>query len=127
VSVPYPASDGGVGATPGKAANFDDLGDAEKVKFSETETAATLAHLDKLLRDLDELGAGVDDSDGFVSVALGFDGHLVDIQIADGVGTVMTNIELENRLNRLFAAGTEGINHMRAELWRNVERDDTER
>jgi len=28
------------------------------VKFSENETAATLAHLDKLLRDLDELGAG---------------------------------------------------------------------
>ena len=35
------------------AAGFDDLGDAEKVKFSQTETTATLAHLNELLRELE--------------------------------------------------------------------------
>ena len=123
MSTPSPAASGGDGRARISAANFHDLGDAEKVKFSENETAATLAHLDKLLRDLDELGVGVDDPDGLVSVNLGFDGRLVDIQIADAVGTVLTNIELENRLNRLFAAGTAGVNEMRAELWQNVSED----
>lgn len=120
MSTPSPAASGGDERARISAANFHDLGDAEKVKFSQNETAATLAHLDKLLRDLDELGAGVDDPDGLVSMHLGFDGRLVDIQIADAVGTVLTNIELENRLNRLFAAGAEGVNEMRAELWQNV-------
>ena len=100
--------------------NFDDLGDAEKVKFVEAETASTLAHLDKLLRDLDDIGAGVDAPDGLVSLSLGFDGHLVEIRIADAIGQVMTNIELENRLTRLFAAGTQGITAMREELWNDA-------
>lgn len=99
------------------AANFDNLGDAEKVKFVQNETAGTLAHLDKLLRDLDDLGAGVDDPDGLVSLSLGFDGHLVEIRIADAVGQVLTNIDLENRLNRLLAAGTTGITEMREQFW----------
>lgn len=117
---PQAASGGDPRARPVSAANFYDLGDAEKVKFSENETAATLAHLDKLLRELDDLGAGVDDPDGLATISLGFDGHLVEIQIADGVGKVLTNLELENRLNRLFAAGTEGVNGMRTDLWQSV-------
>ncbi|WP_342228849.1 hypothetical protein [Mycobacterium avium] len=100
-----------------RAANFDNLGDAEKVKFVQNETAGTLAHLDKLLRDLDDIGAGVDDPDGLVSLSLGFDGHLIEIHIADAIGQVMTNIDLENRLNRLFAAGTKGITDIREEFW----------
>jgi hypothetical protein len=107
------------------AETFDNLGDAEKVKFVQNETAGTLAHLDKLLRDLDGIGAGVDDPDGLVSLSLGFDGHLVDIQIADAVGHVITNIDLEDRLNRLIAAGTEGITDMRDEFWKNAV-DDSE-
>jgi hypothetical protein len=79
-----------------------------------------------LLRDLDELGAGVDDPDGFVSLSLGFDGHLVEIEIADAVGKVMTNIELENRVNRLFAAGTQGVNGMRADLWESAVEEGTD-
>ncbi|WP_431241085.1 hypothetical protein ACQ86B_28710 (plasmid) [Mycolicibacterium aichiense] len=107
----------GPGPRPDRAVNFDDLGDAEKVKFVQNETASTLAHLDKLLRDLDDIGAGVDDPDGLVSLSLGFDGHLVEIQIADAIGQVMTNIDLENRLNSLFAAGAKGVADMRDELW----------
>ncbi len=120
MTTPQPGPSGTGAPGPASAANFYDLGDAEKVKFSENETAATLAHLDKLLSDLDELGAGVDDPDGLVSLSLGFDGRLLEIRIADAVGKVMTNLELENRLNRLFAAGTEGVNGMRAELWQNA-------
>lgn len=120
MTAPQPASQGNGGSTPTGAANFYDLGDAEKVKFAESETAATLAHLDKLLSDLDELGAGVDDPDGLVSLSLGFDGHLLEIRIAEAVGKVMTNLELENRLNNLLAAGTEGINGMRANFWQDA-------
>ena len=120
---PRMSGPGNTGPPRPTAANFYDLGDAEKVKFSENETAATLAHLDKLLRDLDELGAAVDDPDGLVSLSLGFDGHLVEIRIADAIGKVMTNIDLENRLNRLFAAGTEGVNGLRAEFWQEAAED----
>jgi hypothetical protein len=95
---------------------FNDLADAEKVKYSQTETAATLAHLDKLLTDLDGLRAGVDDPDGLISFTLGFDGRLLDLQIADAIGQVMTNLELEKRLNSLLAAGTEGVDAMRHDL-----------
>jgi hypothetical protein len=95
---------------------FDDLGDAEKVKFSQTETAATLAHLDKLLRELDDLRAAVDDPEGLISLTLGFDGRLLEVRLADAIGRVMTNLELEKRLNGLFAAGTKGVDEMRADL-----------
>jgi hypothetical protein len=98
------------------ASGFKDLGDAEKVKFSQTETAATLAHLEQLLRELEGLRAGVDDPDGLVSLTLGFDGRLVDVRIADAVGHVMTNLELEKRINGLFAAGTNGVDQMRDDL-----------
>jgi hypothetical protein len=98
------------------ASGFNDLGDAEKVKFSQTETAATLAHLEQLLRDLEGLRAGVDDPDGLVSLTLGFDGRLVDVRIADAVGHVMTNLELEKRINGLFAAGSKGVDQMRDDL-----------
>lgn len=96
--------------------NFDDLGDAEKVKFSQTETAAALAHLDELLSELDGLQARVDDPEGLVALTLGFDGRLLEVHIADAIGHVMTNLELEKRLNSLFAAGTKGVDEMREDL-----------
>jgi hypothetical protein len=98
------------------AGGFENLGDAEKVKFSQAETAATLAHLDELLRELDGLRAGVDDPDGLISLTLGFDGRLLELRIAEDIGRVMTNLELEKRLNSLFATGTRGVDAMRADL-----------
>ena len=102
--------------SPTGAAGFDDLGDAEKVKFSQNETAATLAHLDELLSDLDGLRAQVDDPDGLISLTLGFDGRLLELRIAEGIGQVMTNLELEKRLNTMFAAGAKGVATMRDDL-----------
>ena len=99
------------------ASGFDDLADEEKVKFSQTESAATLARLDQLLSDLDGLRAAVEDPDRYISFVLGFDGRLLNLQIADGVGQVMNNLELEARLNRLIAAGAEGVDQMRAILF----------
>ena len=99
------------------ASGFDDLADAEKVKFSQTECAATLARLDQLLRDLDGLRAAVDDPDGYISLVVGFDGRLLSVHIADGIGAVMNNLELERRLNRLIAAAGDGVEQMRAELF----------
>lgn len=96
---------------------FDDLGDAEKVKFSQTETAAALVHLDELLSELDGLRARVDDPDGLVALTLGFDGRLLEVQIAGDIGHIMTNLELEKRLNSLFAAGTKGVDEMRDDLF----------
>jgi hypothetical protein len=98
------------------ASGFKDLGDAEKVKFRQTETAATLAHLEQLLRELEGLRAGADDPEGLVSLSLGFDGRLVEVRIADAIGHVMTNLELEKRINGLFAAGTKGVDQMRDDL-----------
>ena len=74
--------------SPSGAEGFDDLGDAEKVKFRQTETAATLAHLDELLSELAGLRARVDDPDGLISLTLGFDGRLLELRIADGIGHV---------------------------------------
>ena len=102
--------------SPTGAAGFDDLGDAERVKFSQTETAAALAHLDELLSELDGLRARVDDPDRLVSLTLGFDGRLLELRIADAIGHVMTNLELEKRLNSLFAAGTKGVDAMREDV-----------
>lgn len=95
---------------------FNNLGDAEKVKFSQAETAATLSRLDDLLNALDGLRAGVDDPEGLVSLTLGFDGRLLEVRIADAIGTVMTNLELEKKLNSLFSAGNKGVDEMRGEI-----------
>lgn len=92
---------------------FYSLGDAEKVKFTEEELPAVLARIDKLLTDLEQLGVGVEDDEGLVSLTFGFDGQLVDIALADAIGHVMTNLELEKRLNKLFADGTGGVAEMR--------------
>lgn len=95
---------------------FSNLGEAEKVKFSETETVAALAHLDNLLDELDGLRAGVDDPEGFVSLILGFDGRLLEVRLADAIGNVMTNLQLEKKLNDLFVAGNQGVAEMRRDI-----------
>ena len=98
------------------ADEFNNLGDAEKVKFSQNETAATLSRLDNLLNELDGLRAAIDDPEGLVSLTLGFDGRLLEVRIADAIGNVMTNLQLEKKLNGLFVAGNKGVDEMRGEI-----------
>jgi hypothetical protein len=38
------------------------------------------------------------------------------LRTADAIGRVMTNLELQKRLNNLFAAGTKGVDAMREDL-----------
>ena len=54
--------------------------------------------------------------DDLISCTLGFDGRLLEVRIADAIGHVMDNLELEKRINGLFAAGTKGVDGMRADL-----------
>jgi hypothetical protein len=75
--------------------------------LSAEHAASHLAQLDELFRELDGLRPRVDDPDGLISLTLGFDGRLLELQIADAIGHLMTNLELEKRLNSLFAAGDQ--------------------
>ena len=59
----------------------------------------------------------MEDPDGYISFVLDFDGRLLDLKIADAILHVMTNLELEARLNRLIAAGEDGVDRMRADLF----------
>jgi hypothetical protein len=63
------------------APGFDELGDAEKVKYSKAELAATLGRLDDMIARLSALRTEVDDPDGLVRFRLGDDGRLMTLFI----------------------------------------------
>ena len=71
---------------------FDDLGDAEKVKFVEAELAATLNKLDDMIAKLTGLRTEVEDPDGLVRFTLGDDGRLLSLFIDDAVRTSLNNL-----------------------------------
>jgi len=108
------------GGADGGAANFDDLGDAEKVKYSEAEIASTLSKLDDMIARLTALRTAVDDPDGLVRFTLGDDGRLLELFIDDAVRTSLTNLGLERKLNDLFAAGNEAMSLSRKQFWEGV-------
>ena len=83
---------------------FDDLGDADKVKYSQAELAATLADLDAKLARLAALRTQAEDSDGLVRFTLGPDGRLLDLFIDDSVPRRLTNLALEEKLNEMLEA-----------------------
>jgi hypothetical protein len=101
---------------------FDDLGDAEKVKYSETEVASTLGKLDQLIAALSALRTDVDDPDGLVRFTLGDDGRLLTLFIDDSVGTQLTNLGLEQKLNTLLEHGNQAVRLTRGQ-WRDSMRD----
>jgi hypothetical protein len=96
---------------------FDDLGDTDKVKYSETEVAATLAELDDALTRLAALRTEVEDPDGMVRFTLGPDGRLLTLFIHDAAPTRLTNLALEQKLNGLFEATNEAVWQTRKEFW----------
>jgi hypothetical protein len=101
---------------------FEDLSDAEKVKYSENEVAATLGKLDQLIAALSELRTDVDDPDGLVRFTMGDDGRLLTLFIDDSVGTRLTNLGLEQKLNSLLQNGNQAVWRTRQQ-WRDRMRD----
>ena len=99
---------------------FEDLGDAEKVKFSEAEITATLSKLDDMIARLTGLRTEVDDPDGLVRFTLGDDGRLLTLFIDDAVRTSLNNLGLEKKLNDLFSAGNEAMRLSRKQFWDGV-------
>jgi hypothetical protein len=103
------------------ASGFDDLGPEEKVKFSEAEIAATLAKLDDAIARMAALRTDVDDPDGLIRFTLGDDGRLLTLFIQDNVGQLLTNIDLEDRLNGLLDAGNQAMRLTRSEFWASLD------
>jgi len=101
---------------------FEDLDDAGKVKYSEAEVDATLGKLDQLIAALSELRTDVDDPDGLVRLTMGDDGRLLTLFIDDSVGTRLTNLGLEQKLNSLLERGNQAVRLTR-QRWRDRMRD----
>ena len=99
------------------SSGFDDLGPEEKVKFSEAEIAATLARLDDAIARMAALRTEVEDPDGLIRFTLGDDGRLLTLFIQDNVGQLLTNLDLEDKLNRLLDAGNHAMRLSRSEFW----------
>jgi hypothetical protein len=99
---------------------FHELGDAEKVKYCETEVAATLGRLDDMIARLAALRTEVDDPNGLVRFTLGDDGRLLTLYIDDAVAASLTRLALENKLNDMIAAGNQAMRLSRKEFWDNA-------
>jgi hypothetical protein len=100
---------------------FDDLDDADKVKFSEAEVAAALAKLDDAIARMASLRTDVEDPDGFVRFTLGDDGRLLTLFIDDAARTSLTNLALEKKLNSLFEAGNQAMRSSRRQFWEGMQ------
>jgi hypothetical protein len=100
--------------------SFDDLGDAEKVKFCETELAATLTRLDDAIARLAALRTEVEDPAGLVRFTLGEDGRLLSLFVDDAAPHLLTNIALEEKINGLLEAGNEAMRLSRKEFWEQM-------
>ena len=98
-------------------AAFDDLGDAEKVKFCEAEIVSALAKLDDAIARLAALRTEVNDPDGWVRFTLGEDGRLLNLFVHDAATASLTNLALEQKLNSLFEAGNQAVWLSRKEFW----------
>jgi hypothetical protein len=103
------------------ASGFDDLEPEEKVKFSEAEIASTLAKLDDAIARMAALRTEVEDPDGLIRFTLGDDGRLLTLFIQDNVGQLLSNLDLEERLNSLFDAGNQAMRLSRDEFWATLD------
>jgi hypothetical protein len=99
---------------------FEDLGDAETVKFVEAELTSTLNRLDDMIAKLTGLRTEIEDPDGLVRFTLGDDGRLLTLFIDDAVRTRLNNLGLEKKLNDLFSAGNDAMRLSRKAFWDGV-------
>ena len=100
---------------------FDDLGDAEKIKYVETELPGALAKIDDALARLAALRTEVEDPDGFARFTLGEDGRLLSLFIHDAARTSLTHLAMEQKLNALFDAGNKAMRLSRNEFWSDLQ------
>ncbi|MGH3676756.1 MAG: hypothetical protein ACRDU5_13660 [Mycobacterium sp.] len=83
--------------------SFDDLDNAAKVKYSQTELAATYDELTAVLDRLAALRTDAEDPDGDVRFQLGPDGRLLSMFIDESVPGRLTHLGLEEKINDLLA------------------------
>jgi hypothetical protein len=107
----------------GEPAMFDDLGDAEKVKFCEAEISSALAKLDDAIARMAAMRTEVEDPDGFVRFTLGDDGRLVELFLHDAATSSLTNLALEQKINALLDAGYKAMMLSRNEFWDTLRTD----
>ena len=105
----------------GDAAMFEDLGDAEKVKFCEAEISSALAKLDDAIARMAAMRTQVEDPDGLVRFTLGDDGRLVELFIHEAATASLTNLALEQKLNALFKSGNDAMRLSRKEFWGDLQ------
>ncbi|MCG5433041.1 DUF2710 domain-containing protein [Mycobacterium sp. MYCO198283] len=95
---------------------FDELDDADKVRYSQAELAQTHARLNELLDRLARLRTEAVDPDGDVELTLGSDGRLIALSLHPSVTSRLTNEGLENKIARLLA----DANEVAGESWRDA-------
>ena len=99
---------------------FDDLDAEEKVKYCQAELAATLAKLDDAIARMTQLRTEIEDPGGLVRITLGHDGRLLSLFIEENIGQRLTNLQLEELLNRLFDSGNAAMRLSRSEFWETI-------
>ena|ERR1700756_2337382 len=73
-------------------------------------------NLDDVIARLAAARTKVEDPDGLVCFTLGEDGRPLSLFIHHAATTSLTNVALEQKLNRLLAAGNEAMRRSRKEL-----------
>jgi hypothetical protein len=96
---------------------FDDLDDAAKVRYSQSELAATFAQLSAVLDRLVALRTNAADPDGDVRFTLGPDGRLLSLLIDDSVPGRLTHLALEEKINNLLAEANRVADKSRRETY----------
>jgi hypothetical protein len=96
---------------------FDDLDDAAKVRYSQSELAATFAQLSAVLDRLAALRTNAADPDGDVRFTLGPDGRLLSLLIDDSVPGRLTHLALEEKINSLLAEANRVADKSRRESY----------
>lgn len=96
---------------------FDDLDDAAKVRYSQSELAATFAQLSAVLDRLAALRTNAADPDGDVRFTLGADGRLLNLFIDESVPGRLTHLALEEKINGLLAEANRVAEKSRRESY----------
>lgn len=96
---------------------FDDLDDAAKVRYSQSELAATFAELSALLDRLAALRTNAADPDGDVRLTLGQDGRLLSLFIDESVPGRLTHLALEEKINDLLAEANRAAEKSRRDTY----------